>query len=624
VTAGMHPLVPYLMGEKHPLGKRIVNIQKCVRTGDIDDVGDSSHNTFFEMLGNWSFGDYFKNESIQWSWEFLTDKKWLGINPEKIKVTVFEGDDDAPRDGESIEIWKKCFQKSGLSAEVYKKEKKNNESAKIFPLPKKDNWWGPAGKTGPCGPDTEIFVDLGKSINFEKCPNGDNCKPGCNCGRYVEIWNNVFMEYNKTSDGKYVPLKQKNVDTGMGMERILAILNGFDNVYETDLLAPIIDKVEKLSGKKCNESESIKKSIRIIADHIRTSAFMILDGVEPSNLDRGYVLRKLLRRAIRHGNLLKMPDEFLLLLAETVIEIYKEFYLEMEKNKAKILNEIKKEEDKFFLLLIKCEPRKNKRIEILKRTMRGVKEMGDKKVIENDSKIANSKAIDKWLEWSGDLSKNPSLDIAASFMFALESTYGYPHDLFLDDLRFESLMGYYEKSDQLFSSFYQKHRKLSQTAAAGKFKGGLADTKEETKKLHTVAHLLLESLRRVLGDHIFQKGSNINSERLRFDFSHPEKLTDEEKQEVEDLVNEQIQKNLPVNFKEMKLEDAKKIGAMGVFDAKYSEKVKVYTIGKNNDIFSKEICAGPHINHTGELGTFKIQKEKSSSAGVRRIKAILE
>ena len=276
------------------------------------------------MLGNWSFGDYFKNDSIQWSWEFLTDKKWLGINPEKIKVTVFEGDNDAPRDDESIKTWKKCFQKSGISFEVYKKEKKNNESARIFPLPKKDNWWGPAGKTGPCGPDTEIFIDLGKSINFEKCPNGDDCKPGCNCGRYVEIWNNVFMEYNKTSDGKYVPLKQKNVDTGMGMERTLATLNGFNNVYETDLLAPIIAEVEKLSGKKCNESESIKKSMRIIADHIRTSVFMISDGVAPSNLDRGYVLRKLLRRTIRYGNLLKMPSGFLLPLAETVINIYKE------------------------------------------------------------------------------------------------------------------------------------------------------------------------------------------------------------------------------------------------------------------------------------------------------------
>ncbi len=598
VTAGMHPLVPYLMGENHPLGKRIANIQKCVRTGDIDDVGDSTHNTFFEMLGNWSFGDYFKNESIQWSWEFLTDKKWLGINPEKIKVTVFKGDNDAPRDDESIEVWKKCFQKSGISFEIYDKEKNNNENARIFPLPKEDNWWGPAGETGPCGPDTEIFIDLGRSINFEKCPKGDDCKPGCNCGRYVEIWNNVFMEYNKTSDRKYVPLKQKNVDTGMGMERTLATLNGFNNVYETDLLAPIIAEVEKLSGKKCSESKNIKKSMRIIADHIRTSVFMISDGVVPSNLDRGYILRRLLRRAIRHGNLLKMPNGFLLPLAETVVDIYKEFYPELLENKDRILEEIKKEEEKFERTLEK-----------------GLKEL-EKMVKIKEEKENKFPYAEKTRPDFGSKSDDYINYISGKDAFNLYQTYGFPPELIREELAKYAMS--YHKGE--FDTELKKHQQISRTAAAGKFKGGLADASEETKKLHTAAHLLLESLRRILGDHIYQKGSNITADRLRFDFSHPEKLTDEEKQKVEDLVNEQIQKNLPVNFEEMKLEDAKKIGAMGVFDAKYGEQVKVYSIGN----FSKEICAGPHINHTGELGIFKIQKEKSSSAGVRRIKAVLE
>src|SRR5680860_111148 len=403
-TAGMHPLVPYLLGELHPEGKRLVNVQKCVRTGDIDDVGDSTHNTFFEMLGNWSLGDYFKNDSIHWSFEFLTDKKWLGIDPEKIKVTVFEGDDDAPKDAESIKIWQECFEKFGIKTEVFDKEKNNNETARIFPLPRGDNWWGPAGETGPCGPDTEIFIDLGKSVNFESCPNGDDCKPGCQCGRYVEIWNNVFMEYNKNVEGKYIPLEKKNVDTGMGMERTLAMLNGFDNIYQTDILAPIVDKVKSLiKDCHCEEERPVRlslragsdnpitkheesddgiatlcsdplamtveeiKSVKIIADHIRTSVFLISDGVIPSNLDRGYILRRLLRRAIRHGNLLKLPNGFMSPLVETVIEIYKEFYPELEKNKAKILKEIEKEEEKFGKTLEKGIKEVNEMIELYKR-----------------------------------------------------------------------------------------------------------------------------------------------------------------------------------------------------------------------------------------------------------------
>ena len=597
-TAGMHPLVLYLMGENHPAGKRIVNIQKCVRTGDIDDVGDSTHNTFFEMLGNWSFGDYFKEDSIKWSWEFLTDKKWLGIDPERIKVTVFEGDKNISSDKESIKIWQECFKRFDIKAEIYDQEKKNNESARIFPLPKSDNWWGPAGITGPCGPDTEIFIDLGKCVNFERCPSGNYCRPGCNCGRYVEIWNNVFMEYNKTVNGKYVPLAKKNVDTGMGLERTLAVLNGFDNVYETDVLAPIVAQVKSEVQKLDDE-----KSVRIIADHIRTSVFMISDGVVPSNLDRGYILRRLLRRAIRYGNLLKMPNGFLSPLAEVVIDIYKEFYPELKKNKSKILEEIKKEEEKFEKTLeggVK---------EVHKVFLDAVKMEAGK--ITFDTKSAD---VVKIAEYLGN-----------RFFFVYQS-YGFPLELSLEEIRnyFKEEFLYKDIITKEFNKELKKHQQLSRTASAGKFKGGLADASEETTKLHTTAHLLLESLRRVLGDHIYQKGSNINAERLRFDFSHPEKLTDEEKQKVEDLVSEQIQKKLPVNCEEMSLEEAKKINAMGVFENKYGEKVKVYFIGLGDNIFSKEICGGPHVKNTSELGKFRIKKEQSSSSGVRRIKAILE
>ena len=573
-TAGMHPLVPYLMGEKHPKGKRFVSVQKCARTGDIEDVGDSTHNTFFEMLGYWSLGDYFKEDSLRWSWEFLTDKKWLGISSEKIKVTVFKGDSDALKDEESIKIWQECFKKSGISFEVYDKKKKNNKSARIFPLSKKDNWWGPAGETGPCGPDTEIFIDLGKPVNFAKCPDQKNCKPGCNCGRYVEIWNNVFMQYQKTADKKYIPLKQKNVDTGMGLERTLAILNGFDNVYKTDVLAPVIAQVKNEAQKLDNE-----KSVRIITDHIRTSVFMISDGVVPSNLDRGYVLRKILRRAIRHGNLLKMPNGFLIPLAKTVIDIYEKFYSELENNKRKILDEIKKETEKFEKTLIK-----------------GLKEF---KIQSKNSKYKI---------------------IIGEVAFDLFQTYGFPIEIIKELSKEQGL----EVDEEGFQKEFKKHQELSRTASAGMFKGGLADSSEQATKYHTATHLLLGSLRRILGNHIYQKGSNINDKRLRFDFSHPEKLTDEEKQKVENLVNEQIQKKLPIHCEKMSLEKAKQLGAIGVFDSKYGDKVKVYIIGDDDNVFSREICNGPHIKNTSELGKFKIKKEQSSSAGIRRIKAVLE
>lgn len=569
-TAGMHPLVPYLLGEKHPEGTRLVNVQKCVRTGDIDDVGDSTHNTFFEMLGNWSLGDYFKNDSIRWSFEFLTDEKYLGIDPKRIKVTVFEGDADAPKDEEAIAVWQECFASVGIEAKVW--DGKNNEDAKIFPLPKDDNWWGPAGMTGPCGPDTEIFIDLGRPTNSEVCPDGENCKPGCHCGRYVEIWNNVFMQYNKTAEGKFVPLAQQNVDTGMGLERTLAMLNGFDNIYESDVLKPIVEKIQELSVARNQKSE------RIVADHIRTAVFMISDGVEPSNLDRGYILRRLIRRAIRNARILDMQSDSLGKLIEIIIEIYAEEYPSLVQNKSKIVEEIRKEEEKF-----------GKTLEL------GLRELGKLESIDGET------------------------------AFNIFQTYGFPLEMIFEELQKRNFEFNKNLLENSFNEEFKKHQDLSRTASAGKFKGGLADNSVETTRLHTAAHLLLQALRIVLGEHVFQKGSNITAERLRFDFSHQDKMTDEEKKKVEDIVNEQIQKALPVKYEEMSLEDAKRLGAMGVFESKYGEKVKVYVVGdEEKGVFSKEICGGPHVENTSELGHFRIQKEESSSSGVRRIKAVLE
>ena len=569
-TAGMHPLVPYLLGETHPEGTRLVNVQKCVRTGDIEDVGDSTHNTFFEMLGNWSLGDYFKDESIRWSFEFLTDARYLGIDSKRIKVTVFEGDEDAPKDEESIAIWQECFKSVGIDAQVW--NGKNNEEAKIFPLPKDDNWWGPAGITGPCGPDTEIFIDLEKSTNYDNCPDGSDCKPGCHCGRYVEIWNNVFLQYNKNAEGGFEVLSQRNVDTGMGLERTLAMLNGYKHIYESDVLKPIVDKVKELSS---NQDE---KSARIVSDHIRTSVFMINDGVTPSNVDRGYILRRLIRRAIRSARTLEMQEKFMPILVDVIMGIYGEEYPELLQNKNKIVEELTKEEEKF-----------GKTLET------GIRELG--KIEEIDGEKA----------------------------FNIFQTYGFPYEMIVEELERRGFAFDEKKLKDEFDEKFKTHQDLSRTASSGKFKGGLADSSVETTRLHTAAHLLLQALRLVLGDHIFQKGSNITAERLRFDFSHPDKMTDEEKKKVEAIVNEQIRKALPVKFEEMNLEDAKRLGAMGVFESKYGEKVKVYVMGDESiGIFSKEICGGPHVGNTSELGHFRIAKEESSSSGVRRIKAVLE
>ncbi|MFA5210931.1 MAG: alanine--tRNA ligase [Patescibacteria group bacterium] len=577
-TAGMHPLVPYLLGEEHPAGKRLTDVQKCVRTGDIDEVGDFSHLTFFEMLGNWSLGDYFKEDSIKWSFEFLTDKKWLGLDIRKLAVTVFEGDKDAPKDEFSAEIWKK----TGISEN------------RIAYLPKKNNWWGPAGQTGPCGPDTEIFYWRGKS----EFPS-ENSNPRNDEENWLEIWNNVFMEYFKDEEGKYNVLKQKNVDTGMGLERTVLILNGLKDIYEIDTLKPIIKKIENISQKKYRENEVFDKSMRIIADHLRTATMIMTDnrGIAPGNVDQSYIVRRLIRRAVRHGKIIGIEHNFCREVAAEVINIFSDIYEEVNKNKDFALNELEKEEEKF-----------NKTLE------QGIKEF-DK--ILNGLKIAFEKTGNKINEISG----KQAFKLYDTFGFPLEMTeeLAKEHNLTVDNLGFKDA--------------FEKHQELSREGAEQKFKGGLADQSEMSTKYHTATHLLHAALKKILGEHVAQRGSNINTERMRFDFSHPEKMTDEQKQLVEELVNYAIEKKYPISFVEMSVEEAKKIGAIGLFENKYGEKVKVYSVGdpnkipnaeKNSPTFSKEICGGPHVENTSSLGKFKIIKEEAVSSGVRRIKAILE
>lgn len=539
-TAGMHPLVPYLMGEKHPQGTRLVNIQKCVRTGDIDEIGDATHHTFFEMLGNWSFGDYGKEDAIQYSWEFLT--KELKIDPKFLAVSIFEGDTNVPEDSEA----KNCWLKLGIS------------ESRIAKLGVKDNWWGPAGTTGPCGPDTEIFYWTGDKDKIPANFDPENKS-------WVEIWNNVFMEYNKTSDNKFEPLKQKNIDTGMGLERTLAVLNGLDDNYQTELFWPIIQELEKLSGKKYEDD---KRSFRIIADHIRSAVFIMGDpkGIAPSNKDQGYILRRLIRRAIRLSKKIGIQDNFTSVLGKIISNYYGSVYRELLQNSDFIADELYKEEIKFRATLEK-----------------GLREFAKQKTI--DGKTA----------------------------FVLFSTYGFPLEMTEELARENNL----KIDKEEFEAEFKKHQDLSRTASAGMFKGGLADDKQNTKRHHTAAHLMLQALRMTLGNHVEQRGSNINEERMRFDFTHPEKMTPGQIKKVEDIVNQQIAKKMPVSWQEMTLDEAKKCGALGVFEHKYGDKVKVYTMGD----FSKEICGGPHVENTGELGHFKILKEESSSAGVRRIKA---
>lgn len=553
-TAGMHPLVPYLLGEKHPAGVRLCDVQKCVRTGDIDEVGDASHCTFFEMLGNWSLGDYFKQEMIGWSWKFLTEE--LGIDPQLLSVSVFAGDDDCPRDEESANLWAQC----GIPKE------------RIFFLPKKNNWWGPAGVTGPCGPDTEMFIDTGKPA----C--SADCSPACDCGKYLEIWNDVFMQYNKTADGKFEPLKQKNVDTGMGLERTLAILQGVKTVYETDVFQPIIACIESLSGKKYGADEETTRAIRIIADHMRTSVFILGDerGVTPGNVDQGYILRRLIRRAIRYAKQLGMNSGDLAQVCSTVVDVYRDAYPELSVGREKILEEVNREEERFEKALTN-----------------GIREF---------EKLCGYLVGDT---------------VSGKAAFKLYDTYGFPIEMTVELAKEKGLKVNVADFDKAFA----EHQAKSHAGAEQKFKGGLADNSEATARLHTATHLMHRALKTVLNDeNVNQKGSNITEERLRFDFTFGRPMTPEEVQEVERLVNEAIAADVPVVCEEMTVDEAKAQGAVGLFASKYGEKVKVYTMGK----FSKEICGGPHAARTGELGHFKILKEQSSSAGVRRIKAILE
>ncbi len=551
-TAGMQPLIPFLLGEMHPQGKRLTNVQRCIRTGDIEEVGDTAHHTFFEMLGNWSLGDYFKKEAIEMSYEFLT--KVLSLPKERLALTVFGGDKDfpqIPKDDEAANIWKSLglpeerivFLKGGMATSD-------------------DNWWGPAGETGPCGPCTEMFYwklnNVPAPQKFD--PEDDN---------WVEIWNNVLMEYDKDNEGNYNKAKQQNIDTGMGLERTIAVLNGFEDNYLTEIWQPIIQKIELISKHKYDESKEVKKSMRIIADHIKAAAFIINDGIVSGNSDQSYVLRRLIRRAIRFGRVLGI-ESFTSSIADAIYPIYDDYNLDAEK----INLELAREEEKF-----------------LKTLEQGLR------VLEKISK--NSKGIS---------SKNA---------FLLYQSYGFPIEMTKELAEEKSL----ELDEEGFNQEMQKHQELSRTASVGKFKSGLADNSQATTKLHTAAHLLNAALKIILNDkEISQRGSNITPERLRFDFNFDRKLTDEEKRAVEDLINEKISENLPVEMQEMSLKEARERGASGVFDDKYGDKVKVYKIGS----FSNEICAGPHIKNTSELGIFKIKKEQSSSSGVRRIKAVLE
>ena len=567
-TAGMHPLVPYLMGAmEHPAGTRLTDVQKCVRTGDIDAVGDAAHLTFFEMLGNWSLNDYFKKEAISWSFEFLTTK--LGFSPEQLNVTVFRGegkpgeDGYIPADEEAVAIWKSL----GLPDE------------RIFRLPREDNWWGPAGTTGPCGPDTEMFIDTGKP----KC--GPECRPGCSCGKYIEIWNDVFMQYLKNEEGKFVPLGRHNVDTGMGVERTVCMMTGAPTVYDTEIFQPIMAKIDELRGAggaagSALDAGEVLKARRIIADHMRTATFILCDpkgGVKPGNVGANYVLRRLIRRAVRYARQLGIAEGFTVTLAEVICEKYSHVYPELKANLEQCRLDLEAEEKRFNATLDKGEAMYKKVAEQLK--------------AHGQSQISGKTA------------------------FKLYDTFGFPFEMTCEMAAKDGLT----VDKEGFEEANRKHQELSRTTSAGAFKAGLQDNSEVVTRMHTATHLLHAALHQVLGPTALQKGSNITAERLRFDFTWPQPMTAEEKAKVEALVNGWIAQGLDVTKKMTTVEEAKKEGAMALFGAKYGDQVSLYTIG---DV-SKEICCGPHVANTKELGSFKITKEQSSSAGVRRIKAVI-
>jgi alanyl-tRNA synthetase len=551
-SAGMHPLVPYLLGQTHPEGKRLANVQKCVRTTDIDDVGDTTHLTFFEMLGNWSLGDYWKKEAITWSYEFLTSKKWLGFNPDTLSVTVFSGDDDSPRDDEAAEAWRSV----GIPDE------------RIYFLGKEDNWWI-AGSTGPCGPCTEMFIEVDE---IPKC--GPDCKPGCNCGHFVEVWNDVMMQYNKLADGTYEPLKQQSIDTGMGVERTAAMLQGVPTVFDTEAFIPLVDRVKDLSPKD-EFTEDDERLIRIIVDHVRSAVMMMADDrkIGPSNVEQGYIVRRLLRKAIHSADRLGIGQGFMGSLAEIVIDMFKDLYGEVERNKEFIMNSLAAEDAKFRKTLSKAIRRFDK-------------------IYQDTETITGGNA------------------------FLLFTSFGLPLEM-TRDLAEER--GIKIDMDE-FTKQFEEHREISRTATQGKFKGGLAEHSEMIVKLHTTTHLLQKALRMVLGDEVTQNGSNITEERLRFDFTFSRKLTPEEVEEVEKLVNDIIGQDLEVVQQFLPYDEAIKKGALAFFKENYGETVSVYSVGD----FSMELCGGPHVERTGSLGIFKIGKQKKIGAGIVRIRATVE
>lgn len=640
-TAGMHPLVPYLMGEKHPAGTRLVNVQKCVRTDDIDEVGDAVHCTFFEMLGNWSLGDYFKVQAIEWSYEFLTSSLadgGLGLDPNRLMVTCFEGDGDAERDDEAATVWEKLgFRRhDGVGAGAHGAapgDKGASPGGKklIFFYEKKKNWWGPAGHVGPCGPDTEMFYDMNPELasnlhkpgaseaSIKKYPlagRPGDCHPNCECGRYVEIWNDVFMQYNKMPDGTFVPLKQKNVDTGMGFERVLAIIQGKPTHYETELFEPVMEMIKDLavkssSGQPLRSGQTFEVgatskldtdagsssgitaspgtadftfSSRIIADHIRAAVFIMGDpwGVTPSNVDQGYIVRRMIRRAIRHGRKIGITNSFIQKLAEKFIEMYGNVYPEIHARREHILTNLRLEEEKFGKTL-------DTGLREMKKTWPPEKAAAAKLVCEGDK------------------------------AFYIYETYGFPIEMIEEELTKNGYKIDTEAFRVCFDAAMKKHQETSRAGSEMKFAGGLADHSEQVCRLHTATHLLHKALQIVLGEGVAQKGSNITAERLRFDFSWPQKMTPEQIKKTEEIVNEQIQKSMPVSYEMTTVEDAKSKGAIGLFEHKYGDQIKVYRMGD----FSMEICGGPHTGNTSDLKSFKIIKEEASSAGVRRIKAVI-
>jgi alanyl-tRNA synthetase len=557
ISAGMHPLVPYLLGESHPKGRRLTNVQKCLRTDDIEEVGDISHNTFFEMLGFWSLGDYWKQDALRWTLEWFTSV--LGLEQERISVTVFAGDSDAPRDDEAVQVW------LGLGI----------PQERIYYLPKKDNWWGPAGKSGPCGPDSELFYDT------DRPKHGPGCQPGCNCGKYIEIGNNVFMQYHKTAEGTFVPLKQRNIDVGLGLERTLCVLLGVEDVYTTDLFSPLVLHIRELFQRQVYKtalpSEQEQRLIRIIADHLRAATFIIADGVTPSNVEQGYICRRLIRRAVRCGHELGIAGAFTAEVAQAVITRYGPIYPELQQRQVTILSELTREEERFERTLAK-----------------GLREL---------------QKLEEGLRRRGET------DLSGEAVFRLFDTFGFPPTLTAELARERGLSTDMEG----FNTLFKQHQERSRQANQEKFAGGLADHSMRTTQLHTATHLLQQALRDVLGPHVRQMGSNITPQRLRFDFSHPKKLSPEEIRHVEELVNQQIQRDLPVRMAVMPLQQALDQGALAFFGERYGDMVKVYKIGD----YSMEVCGGPHVQRTGGMGRFRIIKAESIGQGVQRIRADL-